>query len=148
MSGLAETTRTSVVQKADTGGQLPGQIMHETRTPVSADPHEPTGTNNEQTDAGASERSPRENPPNAIPFKVYAAIATQALEKSLREDKTDAPSNVNELFKQACAQHRPDPLPYDGELVRKAVDAAIHARARAANTFTEQFRQIAARGMR
>ena len=101
---------------------------------------EPVLTNIEQTDADASGDSQRWKP---IPFKVYAAIAAQALETSLRADKTDDSGNVIELFKQACAQHRPESLPYDGELARKAVDAARHSRDKAAGEFREKFKAVA-----
>ena len=113
----------------------------------------PTGPNIEQTDetdavASASELR-EENPktPNGTPFKVYAAIATDALHQSLREDKTDRFDNVLEFFKRSCAQHNP-PLAYDGEIARKAVEkAASYSRAKARDSFHTQFRQIAGRSL-
>jgi hypothetical protein len=143
--GFAETTLTAVVKNPDISDQVPGQIVHETLTPASADLYEPTGTNNELTDAAASEsRLREENPktPNGTPFKVFAAIATEAVTQSIREDKTDRFDNVLEWFKRGCAQQHP-PLPYDSETARKAVEAALHAKAKAAAEFHSKFRQIA-----
>ena len=81
------------------------------------------------------------------PFRVYVAIASEALAESLKVDKTDDTSTVSEIFKRACAQHRP-PLPYDGELTRKAVEAARFSRDKAAGAFRAQLKAVAHRGSR
>jgi hypothetical protein len=147
--GLPKRRRTPEVKKADMGGQEGGQMTHERRTPTSSDLSGSFRIFQEQTDADASADAPSEDttPTNGIPFKVYAAIASDALHQSLREDQTDNFGEVVERFKRTCAQHDP-PLPYDGELARKAVDAALHAKTKAAQAFHQQFKQIAqSRGM-
>ncbi len=68
----------------------------------------------------------------AIPFRVYAAIATQALNDALRDYQTDDISTVIELFKDHCAAQK---KPYSGDLARKAVDAAMTSRAKARDRF-------------
>jgi len=80
-----------------------------------------------------------------VPFKVYAAIATKALNASLRVDHTDSVSNITEHFKILCARERP-PLPYDSALAGRAVAAACFAREKASRQFTEQLHRIARPG--
>lgn len=75
-----------------------------------------------------------------IPFKVYAAIATKALNQSLREDETDELGNVTEWFKKFCAGQR---LSYDGDIARKAIDAAVFARDKAKSEFISKLRTVA-----
>lgn len=133
--GSATPTLTSVVTNPDISDTEPGQIVHKTLTPVSADPYEPTGTNIEQTDAGASGHSLQTKP---IPFRVYASIASGALATSIRDDRSDSISNVLEIFKRMCAQQK---LPYTAEISRKAVEAAMHAHAKAKADFETQVRQ-------
>jgi hypothetical protein len=113
-------------------------LSTETRAPAPADPIDPTGTVRKQTGADAPARVEAGviEPP---PFKVYAAIATAALNESIREDKTDDIGNVTERFKVTCARQG---LPYNAEVARKAVDAAIHARSKAAGDFLSAYRTV------
>ena len=62
---------------------------------------------------------------NPVDFKVYVAIASRALKESICEDGDDSIANVSERTKRLLAQQG---IPYTGEIVRKAVDAAIAAR--------------------
>jgi hypothetical protein len=142
---------TAETQKGDSADHLPRHVDPSNGdTGVTRSDIEPTRTYIELTDADASESSLSEEedskPRNGTPFKVFAAIATNALTQSLREDKTDRFDNVLELFKRACAQHNP-PLPYDAEISRKAVEAALHSRAKAAEQFHTKFRQFAGRSL-
>jgi hypothetical protein len=93
---------------------------------------------------GAPAKSPAETeePKDRPPFKVYAAIATKALERSLREDRDDSISNVTEHFKLACSRER---LPYDGETTRKAVEAALCARDSKRREFNEKLGRLSLR---
>jgi hypothetical protein len=58
-----------------------------------------------------------------VPFRVYAAIASQVL----RREHTDDLGALAESFKRACADQALQP---GAELTRKAIDAAQTARAR------------------
>jgi hypothetical protein len=91
-----------------------------------------------QTDAGAP--AVTEEAEKETPFRVYAAIATKALDQSMREDKTDELGNVAEHFKTLCAQQK---VPYDGEIARKAISATVFARDKAAHGFISRFRTVA-----
>jgi len=61
--------------------------------------------------------------PVSVPFKVYVAIAAQAI----ADEPTDDLGAIAEGFKTACARQH---LPYDVTLTQKAIDAARVARAR------------------
>jgi hypothetical protein len=73
-----------------------------------------------------------------IPFKVYAAIATQAVTNSLRDDKSDDLSNISEHFKRLCAAQG---KPYSASLVQRAVDAALAALEKSKQDFLENLRR-------
>jgi hypothetical protein len=60
-------------------------------------------------------------------FALYCVIADEALVTSLRDDQTDSPSNVSEIFTRLCAQRH---LAYDGDLTRRAIDAVLANRDR------------------
>lgn len=75
-----------------------------------------------------------------IPFKVYAAIASQAVTTSLRDDHSDDISNIAEHFKCLCAQQG---KPYSASLAQRAVAAAMAARDHAKQQFFEQLRLCA-----
>lgn len=87
-----------------------------------------------------------EGPSRAISFKVYAAIATKALNASLREDRTDEVGNVMARFKDLCAHEHL--LPYAGDIAQRAVDAAIFAKNKVARQFVEQLHNMRARATR
>jgi hypothetical protein len=112
------------------------------------DPLDPTGSRTEQTGAEAPELTTRGETETAadaaaaIPFSVYAAIATRALDESLREDRDESLGNVAERFKRLCADQR---KPYDGEITRRAVAAAVTARDKARDQFTAQYRGVVQR---
>ena len=59
------------------------------------------------------------------PFKIYCAITRRVCEQAPQADLGELAAQV----KSACAAAR---LPYDGEIVRKAVDAVLTARKRRA----------------
>lgn len=143
---LREQTRPTVAANPVTGGHKPGQMEQQTRPAGADDPTDPTGTYKDQkpTGADAPDCSLGNDTENREPrFAVYAAIATDALTRALRNDKTDRVDHVIELFKQAWATAQPNALPYDGELARRAVDAALYARDKAAKAFQQQFQRIA-----
>lgn len=105
-----------------------------------------------KTDADASECCSQEKKTeertaehqSSVPFKVYAAIASEALTDSLRDDRSDNFSNISEHFKTICAQHVP-PLPYDGDIARRAIDAALYARNKAKDGFISRYRAVVGR---
>lgn len=81
-----------------------------------------------------------------IPFKVYAALASQAVANSLADDKSDDLGNIAEHFKRLCAQQG---KPYSATLVQRAVDAAWAAREKERRQFIDNLRQHAgAKAMR
>lgn len=125
------------------GHQKPGRsapetraIGTETRAPAPADLNDPSGTIREQTVADAPAHGPVALVP---PFKVYAAIATRALDESLREDKTDDQGNVTERFKVLCVKQG---LPYSGDISRRAVEAALAARSKAKGQFLSAYQSV------
>jgi hypothetical protein len=63
--------------------------------------------------------------PGHVPFKVYAAIAREAIDTSVLDDRSEDFGNYAEWFKRRCAQQG---LPYDADITRRAVDAAWLAR--------------------
>jgi hypothetical protein len=68
----------------------------------------------------------------AVPFQVYAAIAVQAIDASQRGDHSSEYANYSEWFKRLCAQQQ---LPYDSDIGRRAIDAALTSRDRARTEF-------------
>jgi biotin operon repressor len=101
-----------------------GSLAERTEKKSTEEPEEPQAT---------------ENDPD---FRVYAAVATEALNRSLREMKSDAESDVSELFKVGCAQHRP-PLPYNSDIAARAVRAVLGRRRKAQADFHKRFREVA-----
>lgn len=75
-------------------------------------------------------------------FRVYAAIATEAINRSLRDDHSEDLGNIAEWFKVLCARQD---VTYVGDIGRRAVDAALRARAKAKRLFEEKLQQVAGR---
>ena len=75
-----------------------------------------------------------------LAFKVYAAIASQAITNSLRDDQSDDLANITEHFKLLCAKQG---KPYSAGIVQRAIDAAWTAREKEKHHFIETFRQRA-----
>jgi hypothetical protein len=71
--------------------------------------------------SNAEEVDPDPNPA----FKRYAAIASAVLQELAYDRKHDDLGTATEAFKRRCAKQG---LPYDGDVARKAIDAAQHAR--------------------
>ena len=71
-------------------------------------------------------------------FKVYAAIAREALKLSIRSDGDDSYGNASELFKRMCAQQGVD---YGGDVARRALDTAFHQQDRPAAIWSAQQRR-------
>ena len=69
-------------------------------------------------------------------FRVYAAIASAALQELAVERQPDELGTLTARFKQLCAKQG---KPYDADIARRAVDAARHARDKAAANFKALF---------
>ncbi len=65
--------------------------------------------------------TPVENPS----WAQYLRVAHDAIDRSHDHDHSDSLSNISEWAKTLCAQRG---FPYDGESVRKAIDAALKTR--------------------
>ena len=128
------STLSSVVGTSAAGGTVLCHSWQGTLPPASLDPleqneqEEPTGA-----DAPAPFTLTSDDARSRPAFKVYAAIATVALNDAVAE-RDDSLSNITEGMKRRCAaQH----IRYDADIVRKAIDAAMCARRRARDQFFE-----------
>lgn len=57
-------------------------------------------------------------------FSLYATIAAEARDLSIRQDGDDSVGNIAAIFKSLCASRR---LAYDGDLAGRAIDAVTAA---------------------
>jgi hypothetical protein len=97
-----------------TAGLVPGPSEAVYRSGKDPDQDPPRAARSAETPAAS-------RPVYMPPFKAYCAIA-----KRIHAAAPDADlSELAEQFKTACAGQR---IPYDGEITRKAIDAAIFAR--------------------
>lgn len=119
-SGLLTQASPEPLEPKEQKEQVPPE-----QPPPSSAPSSPTTAN-----AGSS-NSPTDDARTRPDFRLYAAIATEALNEALRE-RDDSVANVSELAKRRCAAQRID---YDVEIMREAIDAAMTARRHAKDQF-------------
>lgn len=75
-----------------------------------------------------------------VPFKVYAAIATRAIDCAVRDrPRDDSITNIVSHFKRLCGEQQ---LPFDSEIVQKATDAAVVAREKVKNKFAIEHARV------
>jgi hypothetical protein len=72
---------------------------------------------------------------------VYKAIAQRAVSDSLKTDKSDDLGNIVEWFRRHCATAR---IPYDGDISRRACEAAVVAREQARARLAASMRKATA----
>ena len=93
------------------------------------------------SDAPECARTEEKGEDPEVPFKVYAAIAKAALDRALRELKSDAESDVCEFLQGGlCPQQH---LPYDSDVAGRAVRAALGVRRKAETDFYQRLRLAA-----
>lgn len=100
------------------------------RRPELSSPDPSDSPLNQQTPA-APVFCPRPMPATP-PFRVYAAIAKKAASDSLAQDGDVGLANVIEHFKRRCARDPRGPYRYDGDIARKACEAALTSMERGA----------------
>lgn len=99
----------SQITDSDSGVQVPGtgKSTGAARRPVEISVENSTGT-----------------------FGFYCVLAEEAFLKSSERDGDVSVSNISAWMKDLCAQRR---VHYDGDIVRKAIDAVLNNRTRAAS---------------
>jgi hypothetical protein len=132
-SDLTPSGQPNGPQGAGVDDEIEGVAVHSVQVAVNAmnDSGQQGGPKSEGTVIQPEEDH---RPAGGPAFKVYAAIASRAIDTSLRVDRSDDVSNISEHFKRACVEDR---LPYDGDIARKAIDAALHAREKKKREFNE-----------
>jgi hypothetical protein len=114
-------------QAAKRGPTPPHETRYETPRDV-ASKRNGTEQNKKDKSTGAARRPVENREPEEGTFGLYCVIAAEAREQSIREDHTEAVSNISEIFKTLCAKRG---LAYSGDVGSKAI-AAVLAKAGAA----------------
>jgi len=109
--------RRQLASKPPSKGQAKVRNLLDVSLQAKAKPSSSSSSSSSDQDQPAAPR------PVSVPFKVYVAIAAQAI----AYEPTDDLGAIAEGFKTACARQH---LPYDVTLTQKAIDAARVARAR------------------